>query len=1039
MDDASNKPQFWIDRTNFVLWRAMSGKPDEAMKLPRKTFDVLSYLVENAGRVVSQDEILEALWHDIHVQPEVIKGYILAIRAALGDNSSNPRYIETQRGRGYRFVGEIGVMQVPSVRLPPKPGAKGLVGREQPLQVLREQLLLAMTGVPQVAFVSGEPGIGKTALVEQFLAESRVLVDPLVAECHCIEGFAGREPYYLMLEVFADLCRGPAGPAVQRALVDHAPMWAIQMPAQIPAELRSTLSSQLIDGAASRMVREASHLLETISGGRLLILVLEDLHWSDFATIDCLSAICRRRMSAKLMVVATFRPEDVATARHPLVELAHELAFQDYCRDIELGPLNDAAIVQFLGGDATVQSVSLDLKTYIAERTGGNPLFMGATLDYLHEKGIAAQVDGGWRLLKPLDGLAHTAPPSLSRMITRRLDRLTADKRRVLDAASVVGQRFETVVVARVLDMGEQDVEAICEELAELDRLVLRAEMRTALGQPLDHAYTFNHAVYRHVLIDRLGPIQRAHLHKMTAQCLEALCPPDRRDEFAVRLAALFAGAREWADALRYLRAGLNLANRRFARRDALAILDRAAELITHLPADHLRRAEAEILERRAALLAARHDPAAEETYRRLVEASRAHGDIDMEIRAWFGLSRVLSWHDRVASLSAVDEILQLSKALTDPARQDVTLVMAYMRRLWGRGWDRSEARLCEDAFHRLLQCGDALTIGHAKINFSMVCIVSSRYREAYDLFVQGYRSVQEASLARAETDLSRLVWAQHIGLPWPVMSLGDIGGALASFDASLALADVDDDPYAGPAMRVYRSIVLFHALNFEGVLTACAPIARRAIDNASSGSKDPVYVLPVEVRIALILSGAAEIGLGRLDRASEYLDAAVAEMARQPIHLDWYWGLLLEWALVDRDLLRGDTLLAVERGKRLCALADETDERLFRALAAEATARAERAAGQHDRAREAIERGLQYLEAAELPLAAWRLHAVAARLFADAGLPDRAQRHADLGSAIRQGLAASLSTHLPLQRVFERRSEALATSGELPADSLLN
>lgn len=1034
MDDASNKPQFWIDRTNFVLWRAMAGKPDEAMKLPRKTFDVLCYLVENAGRLVSQDEILEALWQDVHVQPEVIKGYILAIRAALGDNSSSPRYIETQRGRGYRFVGKIGVMPVPSVTFPQKPDAKGLVGREQPLQVLREQLLLAMTGAPQVAFVSGEPGIGKTALVEQFLAESRALVAPLVAEGHCIEGFAGREPYYLMLEVFADLCRGPAGPSVQRALVDLAPMWAIQMPAQIPAELRLALPSQLIDGASSRMVREASQLLETISAGRLLVLVLEDLHWSDFATIDCLSAICRRRMSAKLMVIATFRPEDAATARHPLVEVAHELAFQDYCREIELGPLTDAAIVQFLGGDVAGQPISPDLKTYITERTGGNPLFMGATLDYLHDIGVAAQVDGGWRLLKPLDGLAHAAPPSLSRMIARRLDRLSADKRRVLDAASITGQRFETVVVAKVLDMDEHEFEAICEELAERDRLVHRTEMRTAFGEPLDLAYTFNHAVYRHVLNDRLGPIQRARLHRMIGQCLEALCPPDRRDELAVRLAAHFAEAREWVDALRYQRVALNLANRRFARRDALAILERADELAIHLPANDRTRIEAEILERRAALLAARHDPGAADAYRRLVAASRSHHDIDMETRAWFGLSRVLSWHDRAACLTAVDEILRLSEAQTNPAKRDLALVMAYMRRLWVRGWSRSDARLCEEAFSRVLECDDARTIGQAKTNFGMVCIVSSRYREARDLLVDGFRLVRGASHAHVESDLSRLVWIQHIIQPWPLLSLGDFGSALTAFDASIGLIDSDDDPFAEPALRVYRSIVLFHVLDFDGVLSACAPIARRAIDNVTTDIADPMYVLPIEVRIAMILCGLAEMGLGHVDRASGYLDAAVAEMMRQPIHLDWYWGLLLDWALIDRDLLRGNTIAAVERGKRLCALADETDERLFQALAREGSARAERAAGQSDQAREAIERGLDYLKAGELPLAAWRLHAVAARIFADAGLADRAQEQADLGSAVRQKLAASLSTHPSLRGVFERRSAAIATIDERPA-----
>src|SRR6202012_2628091 len=107
---------FRIDVANLCVWRRNGAAVDERLDLPPKTFDVLRYLVENAGRLIGHDELLTAVWRDIHVQPEVLKSHILAIRNALGDSSSNPRFIETQRGRGYRFIGSLGGLTPPAAR-----------------------------------------------------------------------------------------------------------------------------------------------------------------------------------------------------------------------------------------------------------------------------------------------------------------------------------------------------------------------------------------------------------------------------------------------------------------------------------------------------------------------------------------------------------------------------------------------------------------------------------------------------------------------------------------------------------------------------------------------------------------------------------------------------------------------------------------------------------------------------------------------------------------------------------------------------------
>src|SRR3984885_1396955 len=140
MAEVTESASFRIDLVNLCLWRSSAAGEDERLDLTPKTFDVLRYLAENAGRLVTHDEMLAALWRDVHVQPEVLKSHILAIRNALGDKSSRPRFIETQRGRGYRFIGPIDAFA--SGREAPAPDAEPhlLAGRAEPLAELQALL-----------------------------------------------------------------------------------------------------------------------------------------------------------------------------------------------------------------------------------------------------------------------------------------------------------------------------------------------------------------------------------------------------------------------------------------------------------------------------------------------------------------------------------------------------------------------------------------------------------------------------------------------------------------------------------------------------------------------------------------------------------------------------------------------------------------------------------------------------------------------------------------------------------------------------------
>ena len=134
-----------------------------------RAFDILQYLIDHSGRLVTHDELLDALWGNLSVQPDVLKSHMLSIRVALGDDAAHPSFVETLRGRGYRFIAPLqggAGATAPQAR---KRGLGTVVGRTQQLTRLKTLFEEARNGSSRIVFVAGEPGIGKTTLVNQFL------------------------------------------------------------------------------------------------------------------------------------------------------------------------------------------------------------------------------------------------------------------------------------------------------------------------------------------------------------------------------------------------------------------------------------------------------------------------------------------------------------------------------------------------------------------------------------------------------------------------------------------------------------------------------------------------------------------------------------------------------------------------------------------------------------------------------------------------------------------------------------------------------
>src|SRR3984957_18278621 len=342
-------PPFRLDSVNQCLWRRGDTGQEARILLTPKAFAVLEYLVEHAGRLVTHDELLEAGGPHTVVEPQAVKKHVLVVRAALGDRARNSLFIETIPTRGYQFIAGVteSVATSPTVSGTAAPGT--LVGRGGALEALRETWQHALGGERQIVFVTGEPGIGKTALAEEFQRRVTVVGQFIrIAHGQCIEGYGSKEAYGPMLDALGQLCRGPQAEPIIQILSKEAPTWLAQLPALLTREHRATLQREILGATRERMVREIGDALDSITAETALLLMLEDLHWVDDSTVDLISALARRRTPAKLLLLATCRPLDAESAGHSLRGRIPDLLVHRLCREVALMPLSEAEVEEYM-------------------------------------------------------------------------------------------------------------------------------------------------------------------------------------------------------------------------------------------------------------------------------------------------------------------------------------------------------------------------------------------------------------------------------------------------------------------------------------------------------------------------------------------------------------------------------------------------------------------------------------------------------------------------------------------------------------------
>jgi DNA-binding winged helix-turn-helix (wHTH) protein/tetratricopeptide (TPR) repeat protein len=1004
-------PPFRMDTVNQCIWRRNESGNDDRILLRPTAFAILRYLVDHAGRLVTPEEILDAVWHDTYVQPDVLKRHVFDIRNQLGDDPKVPRYIGTLPRRGYQFIADVRDAASTEPAAADTPAQTKLVGQDRALGELRSYLGRALGGRRQIVFVTGEPGIGKTTLVDEFQLQAcrqqAGASTPIrIARGQCVEGYGGKEAYYPMLQALGDLCRGPGGDPVVQALAAHAPTWLVQFPSLVKRHQRETLRREILGATRERMLREIGDALETIASETTLLLILEDLQWVDHSTIDLISALARGREPAKLLFVATYRPSEVSLSEHPLKRVKEDLLVHRLCHELPMQPLGEKEIAAYLAFDAPGAQLPQGLAALFHRHSEGNPLFLVAALEHLMQRRFLSLDHGIWKLNVAIEEIDIEAPESLRQMIDIQLERLSGEERRALEVASVSGVLFSTGVSAGAADMDAEAFEHLCGELSRRHQIVRLAPSEEFQDPAAGERYGFVHALYREVLYQRQSPGRRAKLHLDIAGRLEWLYA-ERLSEAAPELAHHFEQGGDWPRAIQYLRVEAGTAQRRLAPRQAVALLEHAFDLAINLPEAERATSEIGILEALASIYYMSLDANGPDTYQALASRANQYGAIGVEVGALIQMATVWTSGDSQRAIPLLERALQLSARQADPVARAMSRMQCSYWRIMAGEWNQEDASAGLSAFSEIRLAAARPALGPYLIWYSGLLLFGSEYRESRRNALEGLAVLTEGSDGNPCATLPQV--NATFNLYFACLFLGQWGEALREVEACIAaLAKNANDVFAH-GWLFWRALLNIFAMDFAGALSIC--------ESAVSALGDAI--IPPSRRMYLAMAGTAEVALGQHERALEHLSLARAEMERQMVTNDWYCRLFVESALTELWIGKGEVVQARLQAERFLGVTLTTAERTWQALAWEANARVALIELDGVRAQDCITKALSAMEGFDAPLAAWRVHASAFELYRYLGDQNLAECHRVRSRDIIMKLANSLPLEEPLQRIF--------------------
>jgi serine/threonine protein kinase/tetratricopeptide (TPR) repeat protein len=565
----------------------------------------------------------------------------------------------------------------PAAKAEALPERTPFVGRDNEAAELSRMLDRMLTGQGGLVLVGGEPGVGKTRLARELLAEARRR-GCLCLTGHCYE-MEGAPPFVPFVESTEQAAR-LVPRAVRAAMGDLAPEIAAMVPSL--RRMYSDIPSLPDVPGDQRRRLMFSAFLEYVQRGTQKspgVILLDDLHWADEGTLQLLLHVAQHLASMRLLVVGTYRDVELDVVR-PFAKALESLLRQRLAMRIALRRLNESGVQEMLTrmGGSTPPS---GLTKAVFRETEGNPFFVEEVYQHLSEEGKLFEASGAWKADLRVDSIE--VPEGVRLVIGRRLERLGETARRVLTAGAVIGRTFPLDLLLAVIDYSEDDVLDAIEETERAHLVSAEAGQRTA-------RYGFVHELIRTTLVNALSLPRRQRLHLKIADAVERLRAASLESHASVLAHHLYqAGAA--ADAPRTARA-LTLAGRRAM---AAAAFEEALEIYENLIGLELTDQDplvAAAWEHRGYALNAlgRHDESVSAFDRALTLSGAAGDDAGVE-RAAFGESNVYGWLGRTGE--GLEALRRGLNALSSGALRERALLLA-----WSAAFRLSPAHLDDAA-----------------------------------------------------------------------------------------------------------------------------------------------------------------------------------------------------------------------------------------------------------------------------------------------------------------------------------------------------
>ncbi|HXH66762.1 MAG TPA: AAA family ATPase [Candidatus Limnocylindrales bacterium] len=947
---------FRLDIVNHCLWRG-----EDRVSLTPKAFDVLRYLVEHADRLVTQDEMLGALWPDTYVNPEVIKKYVLGIRKALGDRHEKPTFIETFPRRGYQFVATVGEVSPGTLSDASINGTRKMVGREAAMTQLDGYLGQALKARRQIIFITGEAGVGKTTLIDEFHQIATRQPNLRVVRGQCVEGFGGREAYYPVLEALGQWVRDAGGGSVVQTLAKQAPTWLIQFPSLIKSDQREALQKEILGATRERMVREICEALESLTTQDSLVLILEDLHWVDPSTLDFISAVARRRGPAKLLLLGTYRPADVIISQSPLKALKQDLVLHSLSHEIGLERLEESDVSEYFAIKFVGACFPSGFANLIYRRSGGNPLFMVTILQDMVKKGLIAQADGRWTLGVAVEDVEPSVPETLDQLIEVQFQQLSAIEQRILRSASVAGERFSVLAITTATELAPGSIEDACEGLSERLQFIQAVGIHELANGQISAHYAFRHSLYREVLYRRLSAVTRSKLHLQLAQRLKVFCDPSEQ-ELATELALHFEGGRDYQQAIRYLILAAENAAGRFAYRDSLEILRHALELAVKLSPALRDELEIQVLESIGdAHFALGALVQSAQAYTTAAERARQAGLKMAQLHALTSAMYPMGFIDPDQGIATVEEALKVSMSVNDPTRLAGTQMLAAGCRLVFDAWSEADANLYTSSCETLLRHSglDA----YQRIVYAHILVLKGNYHEALESC--------EGSVPRMGHGMSLMAYYGALSAKTSALLLmGQLGKALQITQAGRASPDENLARYWLLSFR--EAWLRTVAFDFEGARRICQ----------GTGKVGGEYPDSQGETIDQMAAGYIALYGGKYGRAIEHFRNVLEPAVHTKFFRHWWWRLMARLESINIWLMSGDLSRAGTAAESFLESALSTADPHLQTLAWDLKTRVAMAKNDFKGARESNQQALAIVDKFEILVAAWQGYATAWQLY---------------------------------------------------------